>query len=103
MVIYDDHSDAIGTGAMNERVLEISASHFKAKCLGLFKDLEAHRYSKVVITRRGRPIAELTPSKRQVPDLFGCMKGSVVIPPGFDLTAPVLADIPEAESGEGHF
>ena len=49
---------------MAEQILEISASEFKAKCLGLFKDLEAHRYSKVVITRRGRPIAELTQSKR---------------------------------------
>jgi hypothetical protein len=88
---------------MAEQVLEISATEFKAKCLGLFKDLEAHRYTKVVITRRGRPIAELTQSKRQVPDLFGCMKGSVIIPPGFDLTKPILEDIPEAESGEGSF
>jgi hypothetical protein len=78
---------------MAEQILEISASEFKAKCLGLF----------VVITRRGKPIAELTPSRRQVPDLFGCMKGSVVIPPGFDLTAPILANIPEAKSGEGRF
>jgi hypothetical protein len=103
MVIYDDHSDAIGTGAMNERVLEISASHFKAKCLGLFKDLEAHRYRKVVITRRGKAIAEVMPPDREVPDLFGCMKGSVIIPPGFDLTKPILEDVPEAESGEGPF
>jgi antitoxin (DNA-binding transcriptional repressor) of toxin-antitoxin stability system len=88
---------------MAERVLEISASQFKAKCLGVFKDLEAHRYHKVVITRRGRPIAELTPRDREAPDLFGCMKGSVVIPPGLDLTKPILEDIPEAESGEGPF
>jgi antitoxin (DNA-binding transcriptional repressor) of toxin-antitoxin stability system len=88
---------------MAQQVLEISATEFKAKCLGLFKDLEAHRYSKVVITRRGKPIAELTPRDREVPDLFGCMKGSVIIPPGFDLTKPILEDIPEAESGEGRF
>jgi antitoxin (DNA-binding transcriptional repressor) of toxin-antitoxin stability system len=88
---------------MAEQVLEISATEFKAKCLALFKDLEARRYRKVVITRRGKPIAELTQSKRQVPDLFGCMKGSVIIPPGFDLTKPILEDIPEAETGEGRF
>jgi hypothetical protein len=29
------------------------------------------------------------------------MKGSVIIPPGVDLTEPVLEDVPEAESGEG--
>ena len=59
---------------MAEQVLEISATEFKAKCLRLFKDLEAHRYSKVVITRRG-----------------------------IDLTKPILEDIPEAESGKGPF
>jgi antitoxin (DNA-binding transcriptional repressor) of toxin-antitoxin stability system len=88
---------------MAEQVLEISATEFKAKCLRLFKELEAHRYRKVVITRRGKPIAELTPCDREVPDLFGCMKGSVIIPPGFDLTKPILEDIPEAESSKGPF
>lgn len=81
---------------MTERVLEISASAFKAKCLGLFKDLEAHRYSKVVITRRGKPIAELAPPEREVPDLWGALKGRVTIPLGLDLTEPVLDEIPEA-------
>jgi hypothetical protein len=36
-----------------------------------------------------------------VPDLYGALKGRVIIPPGFDLTEPILEDIPEAESGEG--
>jgi antitoxin (DNA-binding transcriptional repressor) of toxin-antitoxin stability system len=86
---------------MAEQILEISATEFKAKCLGLFKALEAHRYRKVVITRRGKPVAELTSPDHEVPDLFGCMEGSVIIPPGVDLTEPILEDIPEAESGEG--
>ena len=81
---------------MDERVLEISASQFKAKCLGLFKDLEAHRYRKVVITRRGKPIAELIEPKREVPDLWGALKGRVKVPPGVDLTEPILKEIPEA-------
>jgi antitoxin (DNA-binding transcriptional repressor) of toxin-antitoxin stability system len=87
---------------MAQQVLEISATEFKAKCLRLFKDLEAHRYSKVVITRRGKPIAELTPSDREVPDIYGCMEGSVIIPPDVDLTKPVLEDIPDAERGILH-
>jgi hypothetical protein len=87
---------------MTARVLEISASAFKAKCLGLFKDLEAHRYSKVVITRRGKPIAELARPQREVPDIYGCMEGSVIIPPDVDLTEPVLEDIPDAERGILH-
>jgi antitoxin (DNA-binding transcriptional repressor) of toxin-antitoxin stability system len=88
---------------MTEAVLEISASQFKAKCLALFKALEAHRYDRVVVTRRGKPIAELTPAPSQVPDLFGSMKGSVIVPPEVDLTEPVLKEIPEAQSGEGPF
>jgi antitoxin (DNA-binding transcriptional repressor) of toxin-antitoxin stability system len=99
MVIGNDHMGR----AMTEAVLEISASQFKAKCLALFKALEAHRYDKVVVTRRGRPVVELTPASSQVPDLFGSMKGSVIIPPGVDLTDPVLDEIPEAQSGEGPF
>jgi antitoxin (DNA-binding transcriptional repressor) of toxin-antitoxin stability system len=88
---------------MTEAVLEINVTQFKAKCLALFKDLEAHRYDKVVVTRRGKPIAELTAAGAEVPDLYGALKGRVYIPPGVDLTEPVLEDIPEAESGEGPF
>ncbi|MGH6897994.1 MAG: type II toxin-antitoxin system Phd/YefM family antitoxin [Geminicoccaceae bacterium] len=88
---------------VSEAVLEINVTDFKAKCLALFKELERRRYAKVVVTRRGRPIAQLTPAVNEVPDLYGCMKGSVSIPPGVDLTEPVLEEIPEAESGEGPF
>jgi hypothetical protein len=88
---------------MSEAVLEINVTEFKAKCLALFKELEARRYDKVVVTRRGKAIAQLTPPRRDVPDPYGCMKGSVIIPPGVDLTAPVLEDLPEAESGKGPF
>jgi hypothetical protein len=83
-------------------VLEISATEFKAKCLSLFKELEARRYQKVVVTRRGKAIAELTAAKPRAFDLYGCMKGSVIIPPGVDLTQPVLGDIPDAERGILH-
>jgi antitoxin (DNA-binding transcriptional repressor) of toxin-antitoxin stability system len=86
---------------MTEAVLEINVTAFKAKCLELFKQLEARRYDKVVVTRRGKPIAELRPAATEIPDLYGCMKGSVTIPPGVDLTEPVLEDVPEAWSGEG--
>lgn len=86
---------------MNDAVLEINVTEFKAKCLALFKQLEARRYDKVVVTRRGKPIAELSPTAREVPDIYGALAGRAVIPPGLDLTAPILEDIPEAESGKG--
>jgi antitoxin (DNA-binding transcriptional repressor) of toxin-antitoxin stability system len=87
--------------AMTEAVLEINVTAFKAKCLELFRQLEARRYDKVVVTRRGKPIAELLPAATGIPDIYGCMEGSVIIPPGFDLTEPILQEVPEAWSGKG--
>jgi hypothetical protein len=52
-------------------VLEVSASAFKARCLAIFKDLEARRINRVLVTRRGRPVAELTPPRTVLPTLFG--------------------------------
>ena len=86
---------------MSEAVLEIGTTEFRAKCYALLRDLQARRYDKVVIIRRGKPIAELRPLTNDTSDLFGAMKGRVIIPPGVDLTEPILEDIPEAESGEG--
>ena len=81
-------------------VLEVSVSEFKAKCLAIFKQLEAHRVEKVVITRRGKPVAELrSPVVKARTPLYGCMKGRTFIPPDLDLTAPLIEDIPEAEVG----
>jgi antitoxin (DNA-binding transcriptional repressor) of toxin-antitoxin stability system len=48
---------------MKEAVLKINVTDFKARCLALFKELEAKRYDKVVVTRRGKPIAELSPAQ----------------------------------------
>jgi antitoxin (DNA-binding transcriptional repressor) of toxin-antitoxin stability system len=86
--------------AMNEAVLEVNVTEFKATCLALFRELEARRYDKVVVTRRGRPIAQLTPALSEVPDPYGCLAGRAIIPPDLDLTSPLLEDVPEAESGQ---
>ena len=85
---------------MSEVVLEINVTEFKAKCLNLFKELEARRYDKVVVTRRGKVIAELTSTQPEIPDPYGCLAGRAIIPPELDLTCPLLEDIPEAEAGE---
>lgn len=85
---------------VSEAVLEINVTDFKAKCLALFKELEERRYDKVVVTRRGKPIAHLTPAQTDVPDPYGCLAGRAIIPAALDLTSPILENIPEAESGE---
>lgn len=85
---------------MSEAVLEIGTTEFRANCYALLRDVQARRYDRVMITRRGKPIAELRPLTSETPDLFGAMKGRVYIPPGVDLTEPILEDVPEAEAGE---
>jgi hypothetical protein len=37
-----------------------------------------------------------------VSDIYGFMRGSVIIPEGFDLTEPVLDEPPDAELGILH-
>jgi prevent-host-death family protein len=51
----------------------VPATEFKAKCLKLM-DRVAERRERYVITKRGRPVAELVPAEppRQG-DIFGCM------------------------------
>jgi hypothetical protein len=73
---------------MSKPDLTISVTEFKARCLAIFDDLEARRLKRVVVTRRRKPVAELTPPAVEVPSLWGCMRGTVHIPPGVDLTEP---------------
>jgi antitoxin (DNA-binding transcriptional repressor) of toxin-antitoxin stability system len=83
-------------------VLEVSATAFKARCLSIFKDLEARRVTRVLVTRRGRAVAELIPPRTELPTLWGAHRGSVEIAPGIDLTAPVVDEALDAAAGVLH-
>lgn len=83
----------------------ISVSEFKATCLDILKQLDEHTLQRVVITRRGRPVAVLTPPQsptEAVANLHGFMKGSVIMTDDVDLTAPVQQDRFDAEDGIPH-
>ena len=70
------------------------AAEFKAKCLDILDKLASHEIGQVTITKRGRPVAVLIPPEDETAalrGLHGFMRGSLVIPPDCDLTAP-LAD-----------
>jgi antitoxin (DNA-binding transcriptional repressor) of toxin-antitoxin stability system len=84
--------------------LTISASAFKARCLEIFKALEARKLTRVTVTRRGRPVAELQapPAAAERPSIWGRHPGSVAVAPGVDLTEPVLDQPLEAELGILH-
>jgi len=83
----------------------INASEFKAKCLDILDRLAGHELERVVITKRGRVVAVLTPppdDAASVRSLHGFMRGSVVIPSGVDLTAPVADEAFGAGAGDLH-
>ena len=81
----------------------ISATEFKAKCLKILDRLGSGELDRVEVTKRGKTVAVLMPPhKRAFADLYGCMRGSVIIPEGFDLTKPVLDEPLDAELGVLH-
>ena len=53
---------------------QIKASEFKAKCLRLLDEV-AESGEVLVITKHGRPVAELGPAKKRPKTLFGAHKG----------------------------
>jgi prevent-host-death family protein len=82
-----------------------TATEFKAKCLDILDRVAAHKFTRVTITKRGKIVAVLTPpeeSETAVRQLHGFLRGSVIAPPDFDFTAPVLDEPLSAESGALH-
>jgi antitoxin (DNA-binding transcriptional repressor) of toxin-antitoxin stability system len=77
----------------------ITASEFKAKCLGLFDQLGARKLKRLCVTKRGRVVAIVTPpdEPQDLTNLHGFMRGSVIAPNDFDLTAPALDEPLDAE------
>ncbi len=67
----------------------IKASEFKAKCLKLM-DTVAETGETLVITKNGRPVAELHPVTKRVDTLFGAHKGLIEIKG--DIIAPLDED-----------
>ena len=57
--------------------MTIAVGEFKAKCLKIMDEVQTTR-SPVTITKRGKPVAVLTPYPEETPTpLFGRMKGRV--------------------------
>ena len=96
------------TGLMKvtmQNVQTYTATDFKAKCLDIFDRLAAHELTRVTITKRGKIVAVLSPPDTPdaaVRQLHGFMRGSVIMPEGFDLTAPVLDESLAADNGLLH-
>ena len=74
----------------------VSATEFKAKSLALIDEIQ-RTGEPLTVTRRGKPSITLTAEqgeapKRRIEDIFGCMKGTITVAPGVDLTVSVLDD-----------
>jgi hypothetical protein len=82
-----------------------TATEFKAKCLDIFDQLAARKLTRVTVTKRGKIVAVLTSpedAEATVRRLHGFMRGSVIAPPEFDFTAPVLDEPLLADEGHIH-
>ncbi len=76
--------------------MKVSAAEFKAKCLKLMDEVAKTR-EPVVITKRGKAVAQLVAVADEPQRLFGCMAGTVTFEG--DIMAPLNAEW-AAESGE---
>lgn len=56
----------------------ISAAEFKATCLEVL-DQVAARHEAVVVTKRGKPVAQVVPILKRPKHLWGAMKGEIEI------------------------
>jgi prevent-host-death family protein len=64
----------------------IGVTAFKARCLALIDEVAAGKTRRVVLVKRNRPVAAVVPLGRELPELWGAMRGTVKVPPGTDLT-----------------
>lgn len=76
--------------------MEIPAARFKTECLKLMDQVEKTR-EPIVITKHGRPVAQLSPVSSGPESLFGYMKDTMTIVG--DITAPIEVAW-SAESGD---
>lgn len=56
----------------------MKASECKAKFLGVLDDVAA-KHERVIVTKNGKPVAEIVPFVEKPKTLLGAMKGSITI------------------------
>ena len=63
---------------MNSNSKTVGAGEFKTHCLRLIDEVNQTKRS-IVITKHGKPMAELTPLKEEAYSLFGCLENTVEV------------------------
>ncbi len=80
--------------------MDVSAARFKAECLQLMDQVEKTR-KPIVITKRGRPVAQLGPVPAEWDSLFGYMRSTMRIVG--DVTAPIDVEWSALSGDEDRF
>ncbi len=85
---------------IKENFLNIPAAVFKAECLQLMDEV-ARTGRVLVITKHGKPVAQLTPVPAESASLFGYMKNTVTIEG--DIVTATDETWHALSGGENHF
>ena len=67
----------------------IGVTAFKSQCLGLIDDVAQGKTDRIVLLKHNRAIAAIVPIREATNeelDLWGAMRGTVIVAPGTDLT-----------------
>lgn len=70
---------------------EMAAGEFKTKCL-MVMDQVQKTGEPVLITKRGKPVAQLVPAPGSPEDIFDYMRGKVIIPDDLDIVGPIIPE-----------
>jgi prevent-host-death family protein len=79
--------------------MDIPAAQFKVECLKLMDQVDKTRET-IIITKHGRPVAQLAPVPASPGSLFGYMKNTVRI--GGDVVAPLEVEWSALSGDESH-
>jgi hypothetical protein len=72
---------------MADREITLSASQFKAQCLAMLRKLDAGKLTRLIITKRGNPIAviqRVQKSEKPYKSAYGFLRGTVRFAPNYD-------------------
>jgi len=76
----------MGSRKLDQKTIGVTA--FKAQCLALIDEVATGKTDRVVLMKHNKPIAAVVALHSETHDLWGAMKGTVVVPPDLDLTQP---------------
>jgi prevent-host-death family protein len=84
--------DHLRQAVAKPRETTIPVTEFKAKCLAVIERVASGKAGRVVLTKRGKPVAAIVSIGKGLPNPRGALKGTVFIPPGVDITEPTGED-----------